>query len=265
MGTTSPWPTQAELEAAYAGWYRPVGGRFMGVGDTLLRRSRGALARRIEQICPPGPVLDVGAGDGSLLDAVRASGREAVGLERSAARPDIREGDVLDIDETGWAAIVFWHSLEHLRAPAAALEHAARLLRPGGVLIVAAPNSDSLQARAFGDRWLALDVPRHLVHLTAPALVARIGELGLRVTRVSHVRGGQIVFGWLHGLVGTVPGLPDLYDAVRRPEARAARLNGGGRAGALAAAAALLPVAALGSAVEVAARRGGSFYVEAVR
>jgi hypothetical protein len=131
--------------------------------------------------------------------------------------------------------------------------------------VVAAPNAASLQARVFGDRWLALDMPRHLVHLPAAALVRRIEELGMRVTRSSYVRGGQVVFGWLHGLVGTVPGTPDLYDAVRRPEARSAEVSPGARAGTLLAAAVLLPVAAAASAAEVARRRGGSVYIEAVR
>ena len=265
VDTTDPWPSPETLAAAYAGWYRPVGGRFVGAGDRLLRLSRGALARRLEQIAPPGPVLDVGAGDGSLLDALRARGRPAVGLERSAARPDIREVDILDLHEGGWAAIVFWHSLEHLRAPGEALNHAVGLLAERGVIVVAAPNAASLQARAFGDRWLALDFPRHLVHLPAPAVIRRIEELGLRVIRVSHVRGGQVVFGWLHGLVGTVPGTPDLYDAVRKPEARSTELTPAGRVSALAAGAALLPVAAVASAAEIAMRRGGSVYIEAVR
>jgi SAM-dependent methyltransferase len=265
VATTDPWPSPAELDAAYAGWYRPQKGRFSGVGDALLRRSRGLLAGRLERVAPPGPVLDVGAGDGALLDALRARGREAVGLERASARADIRELDILDLEDDGWAGIVFWHSLEHHPAPARALARAAGLLADRGLLAVAAPNSDSLQARAFGDRWLALDPPRHLVHLTAGALVARLDELGLRVTRVSHVRGGQVVFGWLHGMVGALPGAADLYDAIRRPEARQSQFGAGRRALTLAAATALLPAAALAAGAEVALRRGGSVYVEAVR
>jgi Methyltransferase domain len=265
VATTDPWPSPATLAAAYAGWYRPVGGRFLGVGDALLRRSRGALARRLDQICPPGPVLDVGAGDGSLVDAIRARGRAASGLERVPTRPDIRAADIMDVEERDWAAVVFWHSLEHLREPGAALDHAVELLADGGALIVAAPNAASLQARAFGDRWLALDLPRHLVHMPAAALVRRLRELDMRVLRVSHVRGGQVVFGWLHGLVGGVPGTADLDDVVRRAEARETPVSPGERAGALAAGAALLPVALVASALEVALRRGGSVYVEAVR
>lgn len=264
VATTDPWPTDAELDAAYAGFYRPDSGRFAGPGDALLRRSRGTLARRIDRIAPPGRVLDVGSGEGTLLDALAAAGRDAVGLERASTRPDVREAEIEEI-EGDWSAIVLWHSLEHLRAPGRALDHAATLLAPGGVLVVALPNAASLQARAFGDRWFALDIPRHLTHAPAAALVERLRAAGLGVERTSHWRGGQALFGWLHGLTGRVPGAGDLYDAIRRPEARQAALGPARRAATLAAAAALAPVAALATAVEVAIRRGGSVYVEARR
>jgi SAM-dependent methyltransferase len=264
--TTDPWPSERTLAAAYEGWYRPAGGRFAGPGDAILKRSRGALARRLAELAPPGEVLDVGAGDGTLLDALRAHGRSATGLELVATRPDIQAADIADIpSDRHYAAIVFWHSLEHLPRPADALARAAELLAPGGVLVIAVPNSDSLQARLFGDRWLALDLPRHLVHLPAKALVRRLRELGLTITRTSHLRGGQVVFGWLHGLVGLLPGHPDLYDAIRRAEARRTSLTPARRAATLGAAVLLAPVALAGALAEAALRRGGSIYVEATR
>jgi SAM-dependent methyltransferase len=264
--TTDPWPSERTLAEAYRGWYRPQGGRFAGPGDAILKRSRGALARRLAKVAPPGEMLDVGAGDGTLLDALRRRGRAALGLELVATRPDIKAADIAELhDGSEFAAIVFWHSLEHLPRPADALARAAQLLSPGGVLVIAVPNSDSLQAKAFGDRWLALDLPRHLVHLPAKALTTQLRELGLTVTRTSHLRGGQVVFGWLHGLVGSLPGHPDLYDAIRRTEARRTTLTPGRRAAILAAGAALAPVALAGALAEAAARRGGSIYVEATR
>lgn len=259
--TTDPWPTPQELTQAYAR-YRPESGRFSGIGDAVLRRTRSRLARRVDRMAPPGPVLDVGSGDGTLLDALHARGREALGLELDSGRPDVREADITELDED-WSAIVFWHSLEHLPSPGAAVSHAARHLRPGGALFVAVPNSMSLQARVFADRWFHLDLPRHLVHLPASSLTERVDSLGLRVTRVSHLRGGQALFGWLHGLVGTLPGRPDLYDAIRRPEARSRPLSPRARLFALLAGTALFPVAAVATAVEVAGRRGGTVYVEA--
>ena len=70
--------------------------------------------------------------------------------------------------------------------------------------------------------------------------------------RVSHLRGGQVLFGWLHGLVGLLPGRPDLYDAIRRPEARRRPLGPRRRAVTLAAGVLLTPAAAAASAAEVA-------------
>ena len=263
-GTTHPWPTDEALAAAYESWYRPPEGRFGGVGDALLRRTRGRLARRIDSAAPAGPVLDVGSGDGALLDALAARGRSATGLERHAERPDVEERELGEV--TGaWAAVVFWHSLEHLREPGADLERAAGLLVPGGMLLVAAPNIDSLQARVFGERWLALDLPRHLVHIPAAALTSRLRELGLRVERVSHLRGGQVAFGWLHGLVGALPGGPSLYDAIRSRAARERPMGPARRLVILAAGVALLPVALVLAGAEALLRRGGTVYVEARR
>jgi SAM-dependent methyltransferase len=263
--TTDPWPTGEELARAYGDWYRPPSGRrFAVLGDTILRRTRGLLAGRVDAIAPPGRVLDVGAGDGTLLDALAAAGREAVGLERASARPDVRD-EPLDAVEGEWAAVVFWHALEHLPAPGEAVGHAARLLAPGGVVVIAVPDAGSLQARAFGDRWLHLDPPRHLVHLTTPALLAGLARAGLRVERVSRTRGGQIVIGWLDGLVGALPGGLDLYQALRRDGARDVALTRGQRAASVAAGVVLLPVAAACAAAEVALRRSGTVYVEARR
>lgn len=261
-GTTLPELTPAEIQAAYGDWYRPSSGRFAGGGDRLLRASRARLARRLDRIAPPGPVLDVGAGDGTLLDALAKHGREAVGLEPEPTRSDIRSDDVVEVDGT-WSAVVFWHSLEHLPNAAAALAHAARLLPNGGVIVIAIPNFESLQARLFGQGWLPLDLPRHRVHIPGRALTARLEELGLEVTLVSSWRGGQVAFGWVHGLTGLLPGLPDLYDAIRKPAARQRRTNSLGRVLALVAAAALLPLALACTAVEVLTRRGGTIYVEA--
>jgi hypothetical protein len=140
---------------------------------------------------------------------------------------------------------------------------AAALLPPDGLLVVAVPNFGSLQARVFGARWFALDLPRHLVHLDARGLRSGLEALGLRITRTSHLRGGQVFFGWVHGFVGWLPGHPDLYAAIRRSEARDEALSQGQTLAALAAAVLLSPFALVASVLEVVLRKGGSVYFEA--
>lgn len=263
--TTDPPPSEAELSAAYGDWYRPQGERrFSFAGDAILGRTRGLLAARIDEIAPPGPVLDVGAGDGTLVDALRARGRETVGVERNPLRPDFRDEPLAEIDGK-WSAVVLWHALEHLPEPGDAIVQAARLLERGGVLAVAVPNTGSLQAEAFGERWLHLDLPRHLVHLSARSLRTGLEQHGFAVERASNVRGGQIVIGWLQGLVGMLPGHPDLYQSLRRSPARSSAQPPAKRLLAIGAGVALLPVAALAALVEIIMGRGGTIYMEARR
>lgn len=263
--STYPPPDDAELQAAYADWYRPNSGRFSAGGDLVLGISRAALARRLDRIAPPGPVLDVGAGDGSLLGAFHARGREAVGLERESSRAGIVACELQEFDDRigEWAAVVFWHSLEHLRDPRTALDQAARLLAHGGVLAIAVPNLASWQARCFGRHWFHLDLPRHLVHLPVATLRSGVEARGFHVERCSHWRGGQLVFGWLYGMTRALPGHHDLYSAIRRPQARNTEISGPRRALTLVAAPVLFPVAALLVAVEVTAHAGGTVYLEA--
>ena len=106
----------------------------------------------------------------------------------------------------------------------------------------------------------------HLVHISPPALVSAIEAAGFRVKRVSYLRGGQVVFGWLYGLVGKFfPGHPDLYDAIRCSEARQVAQSPLFRLYTLAAAVITLPAALVATGFEVAARAGGTIYVEARR
>ena len=227
------------------------------------------LAGRLDRLAPPGPILDVGSGEGALLEALIARGRAAVGLEQgeqaARSRLDVRGIEIVDFDDRPgeWAAVIFWHALEHLRDPRRAIRQASRLLAPSGLLVIAAPNRDSWQARSLKDRWLALDLPRHLVHLPARALVEGVRDCGLTVERISYSRGGQVMFGWLDGLVSTLPSHPSLYDAIRQSEARAETMSPRRRMTTLVTGTVLAPVAAALAAAEIAARSGGSVYIEA--
>ena len=111
VATTEPWPTEAALDRAYEGAYRPGSGRFAGIGDRVLRWTRGSLSARIDSIAPDGPVLDVGAGRRvrwrRRCDAAAGGRRD----DRAGGRwARFHGGYPADT----WAAIVFWHSLEDI-------------------------------------------------------------------------------------------------------------------------------------------------------
>jgi SAM-dependent methyltransferase len=78
---------------------------------------------------------------------------------------------VLSSEKHTYDAICLWHSIEHLPRACTVLEEAVRRLKPGGILLVAAPNPDAWQARLLKSHWPHHDMPRHLFALPIPWLV----------------------------------------------------------------------------------------------
>jgi SAM-dependent methyltransferase len=139
-----------------------------------------------------GRLLDVGCATGLFLDAARRYGPWQVqGIEPSPSAAaygrrelglDIVQGTFADadLDDADFDAITMWDVLEHLHDPTAALHKAARLLRPGGVLVVRVPHMESIGARLFGRYWAGLDAPRHLYVYPRHVLGSMMREAGLR-------------------------------------------------------------------------------------
>lgn len=75
--------------------------------------------------------------------------------------------------------IALWHVIEHLPDPWALLSAAANNLVPGGILVLAAPNTVAWQFHVMGKEWPHLDAPRHLYLLPAQTLTEYAQRLGL--------------------------------------------------------------------------------------
>lgn len=107
---------------------------------------RGNAFRERLGTLPPGRVLDIGCADRWVERALPA-GCEYIGLDYPAtgaamygSRPDVF-GDAarLPLPDASVDAVVMLEVLEHLREPQAALAEAARVLRPGGRLLLSMP------------------------------------------------------------------------------------------------------------------------------
>jgi hypothetical protein len=181
--------------------------RICTLGEAARRRVRRRLAARIARVAPPGPVLDVSSGDRMLLDALRATGRLTTGIVSgrpgTTARTGLQQAEITELGGR-YAAIVFWQSLGRLRAPGVALEHAAALLKPGGLLAIAQPSPARMQARSLGERLLAPGVPQHRVVIPPQTLIERLRTLGLQVDRIDHLLDLPTAGGWVQSVLGGV-------------------------------------------------------------
>jgi hypothetical protein len=207
--TALDWPQERELlraPLAPIAQVRAASG-ICTLGEAARRRVRRRLASRIARVAPPGPVLDVSSGDRILLDALRATGRLTTGIvsgrPAAAERAGLQHAEITELGGR-YAAIVFWQSLGRLRAPGVALEHAAALLKPGGLLAIAQPSPARMQARALGERLVAPGVPRHRVVIPPQTLMERLHALGLQVDRIDHLLDVPTAGGWLQSVLGGV-------------------------------------------------------------
>jgi SAM-dependent methyltransferase len=179
------------------GTYTPARGAARSLLEPLRRLAERDRLRFLSRIEPGSRVLEVGAGDGRLVAAMRGAGLDARGLDPSpAACAAAREigvevvnvgVDEADLPPASEDAVVVWHALEHFEEPRAALLRIRQWLRPGGAIVVAVPNLASWQARIGGDRWFHQDVPRHRTHLTPNGAAALLERSGYRVERIRHL------------------------------------------------------------------------------
>lgn len=146
-------------------------------------------------------LLDVGCGSGTTFHpfgrrysllwlaarGVRAEGVEPDERACAAARAAglaVRHGDFLTagLEDGAYDAVRFNHSLEHAHDPAAYLARAARLLKPGGTLVVSVPNYDGWTYSLFP---AALESPRHLHYFNPSSLRRHLESAGFSGVRIS--------------------------------------------------------------------------------
>lgn len=169
VGVTNPFPKQ--LSPHYAEYY----GSRHGFSAKFCARRRMALVTKMAGEGKGRRLLDVGCGDGMFLQAARKRGWQTVGTELNpepARRMGFEVFRNLDecADQGPFSIVTLWHSLEHMSDPRAVIEKIRRLVAEDGVVLIAVPDFDGYQSKAFRESWLHLDVPRHLYHFTATSL-----------------------------------------------------------------------------------------------
>ncbi len=158
-------PSVLAARAADANWADSV------AGDMERHYSPGrtweALARSALPLLAPGHVLDIASGDGVLAELLAPHAREYICVDASArvvnaaserlrrfANVQVQEGDMhaLPFEDNHFDLVVLMHALTYAARPAVAVAEAARVLCPGGRLLLCslAEHPHRAAAEAYG-------------------------------------------------------------------------------------------------------------------
>jgi len=169
-----------------------------------LHAAESAVEQAIEQALgdrPVGRLLDVGTGTGRMIELLGAKAAQAIGIDKSSemlrvARvkleaagipSSLRQADMyaLPLADGSTDSVVIHQVLHYAHNPAGALAEAARVLRPGGRLLVvdfAAHDREDLRLR---DAHLRLG-------FTDEAMAGWFRAAGLEPDHIEHLTGGEL-------------------------------------------------------------------------
>lgn len=141
-----------------------------------------------------GSLLDVGCGTGAFINAMKIAGWSVTGLEPDSTAAQKAESlygikpksptALFDFSGELFDAITMWHVLEHVHRLDDYILQFKKILKPGGVLVIAVPNHTSYDAAFYKENWAAYDVPRHLYHFSPQSMACLMERHQLKIKKV---------------------------------------------------------------------------------
>ena len=161
-----------------------------------------------------GRLVDIGTGTGRMIELLAPRASQAIGIDRSSemlrlARvkleaagiaSSLRQGDMYALPLPDGAAdnVIIHQVLHYAHSPAAAIAEAARVLSPGGTLLVV--------DFAAHDREELRSTDAHIrLGFEDEAMAAWYASAGLTIDHIEHLRGGELTVTLWRGSKAGVP------------------------------------------------------------
>jgi ArsR family transcriptional regulator len=161
-----------------------------------------------------GRLVDVGTGTGRMIELFGPRSAQAIGIDRSSEmlrlarvkleaagiQSSLRQGDMyaLPLPDQAADSVIIHQVLHYAHSPAAAIAEAARVLTPGGTLLVvdfAAHEREELRER---DAHIRLGFEDHV-------MAGWFNAAGLDIDQVQHLEGGELTVTLWRGIKAALP------------------------------------------------------------
>jgi ArsR family transcriptional regulator len=184
--------------------------RSLHVAESEVERAiERALGRR-----PLGRLVDVGTGTGRMIELFGPRASHAIGIDRSSemlrlARvkleatgipSSLRQGDMyaLPLDDSSADSIIIHQVLHYAHSPAAAIAEAARVLAPGGTLLVVDFAAHEREELRLTDAHIRLGFEDDV-------MAGWFSSAGLEVDQIEHLKGGELTVTLWRGVKAALP------------------------------------------------------------
>lgn len=192
----TPLPEDDELFRHYdRGYYAP-----WLKEQSIARRKmwNRRLKKKVQIFKRKGKLLDVGSGCGVFLNEAKHNGWQVYGVEvseyavnyaKDVFGMEVFKGELRNahFPDNFFDIVTFWHVLEHTKDPLNNLVEARRILKPGGVIVIAVPNVHNFIYKA-AYMLVKLHKPKlfsvkdreiHLYHFSISSLKKMVEKAGL--------------------------------------------------------------------------------------
>jgi SAM-dependent methyltransferase len=135
-----------------------------------------------------GALLEIGCGYGYLLDEARTYFSRRVGTDFSSDALRMAKGHADEVYQGGveevldaeiFDCIIATHVIEHVYHPHEFIKTLLKHLRPGGCLMIAAPDMGSIWQKLMGRRWPSFKLPEHVLYFDRHTLTRLLEECGI--------------------------------------------------------------------------------------
>jgi 2-polyprenyl-3-methyl-5-hydroxy-6-metoxy-1,4-benzoquinol methylase len=144
-----------------------------------------------------GRILELGCGEGAILEILSKRGCEVWGIEPNPKAAWICKKKGLNVicsalEEANFRneffdAVIMSQVVEHLPSPKGTLKEINRIVKCKGKVYIYCPNVESYLSRLFGKYWHGWHIPFHFYSFTKETILKLINEVGFKVAKIDTI------------------------------------------------------------------------------